>query len=352
MNPDLRAKLEKYLSSYSDITEKLSTQEVYSDREMMKTLNQELTQLEPSVKLFQKYLDLEKSIKDTKEILDDEDKEMRSIAQEELKCYQEELNITEKKIVETTVQKDPNDTRDIYMEIRAGTGGEEAAIFAGDLFKMYSKFSEKNNWEIEILNSNVSDHGGFKEIIFKVIGNSVYSNLKFESGTHRVQRVPNTETQGRVHTSASTVAVLPIIEKIDDISINPADLRIDTYRASGAGGQHVNKTDSAVRITHLPTGIVSECQDGRSQHKNKAKALEYLHSRLLSAEQDKQKKDTDESRRKQVGTGDRSERIRTYNFPQGRVTDHRINLTLYKLEQLIEGDIEPLIEALTAESQK
>tara|TARA_B100001057_G_scaffold218821_1_gene219011 strand:+ start:804 stop:1862 length:1059 start_codon:yes stop_codon:yes gene_type:complete len=352
MNPDLRAKLEKYLSSYSDITEKLSTQEVYSDREMMKTLNQELTQLEPSVKLFQKYLDLEKSIKDTKEILDDEDKEMRSIAQEELKSYQEELSITEKKIVETTVQKDPNDTRDIYMEIRAGTGGEEAAIFAGDLFKMYSKFSEKNNWEIEILNSNVSDHGGFKEIIFKVIGNSVYSNLKFESGTHRVQRVPNTETQGRVHTSASTVAVLPIIEKIDDININPADLRIDTYRASGAGGQHVNKTDSAVRITHLPTGIVSECQDGRSQHKNKAKALEYLHSRLLSVEQDKQKKDTDESRRKQVGTGDRSERIRTYNFPQGRVTDHRINLTLYKLEQLIEGDIEPLIEALTAESQK
>ena len=352
MNPDLRAKLEKYLSSYTDITAKLSTQEVYSDRELMKTLNQELTQLEPSVKLFQKYLDLEKSIKDTIEMLDDEDKEMRSIAQEELKSYQEKLSITEKKIVEATVQKDPNDTRDIYMEIRAGTGGEEAAIFAGDLFKMYSKFSEKNNWEIEILNSNVSDHGGFKEIIFKVIGNSVYSNLKFESGTHRVQRVPNTETQGRVHTSASTVAVLPIIEKIDDISINPADLRIDTYRASGAGGQHVNKTDSAVRITHLPTGIVSECQDGRSQHKNKAKALEYLHSRLLSAEQDKQKKDTDESRRKQVGTGDRSERIRTYNFPQGRVTDHRINLTLYKLEQLIEGDIEPLIEALTAESQK
>tara|TARA_B100000900_G_scaffold410545_1_gene428527 strand:- start:353 stop:1411 length:1059 start_codon:yes stop_codon:yes gene_type:complete len=352
MNPDLRAKLEKYLSSYTDITAKLSTQEVYSDRELMKTLNQELTQLETGVKLFQKYLDIEKSIKDTREILNDEDKEIRSIAQEELSTYEQELNITEKKIIAATVQKDPNDSRDIYMEIRAGTGGEEAAIFAGDLFKMYSKFSEKNKWEIEILNSNVSDHGGFKEIIFKIIGNSVYSNLKFESGTHRVQRVPNTETQGRVHTSASTVAVLPIIEKIDDIDINPADLRIDTYRASGAGGQHVNKTDSAVRITHLPTGIVSECQDGRSQHKNKAKALEYLHSRLLSAEQDKQKKDTDESRKKQVGTGDRSERIRTYNFPQGRVTDHRINLTLYKLEQLIEGNIEPLIEALTTESQK
>ena len=352
MNPDLRAKLEKYLSGYEDITEKLSTPEVYSDRDLMKTLNQELSQLEPGVKLFQKYIDIENSIKDTKEILDDDDKEIRSIALEELKSYEKELNSTEKKIIEVTVEKDPNDSRDIYMEIRAGTGGEEAAIFAGDLFKMYSKFSEKNKWEIEILNSNMSDHGGFKEIIFKIIGNSVYSNLKFESGTHRVQRVPNTETQGRVHTSASTVAVLPIIEQVDDIDINPADLRIDTYRASGAGGEHVNKTDSAVRITHLPTGIVSECQDGRSQHKNKAKALEYLHSKLLSAEQDKQKKDTDESRKKQVGTGDRSERIRTYNFPQGRVTDHRINLTLYKLEQLIEGDIEPLIEALTEESQK
>ena len=352
MNPDLRAKLEKYLSSYKDITERLSTPEVYSDRNLMKTLNQELTQLEPGVKLFQKYLDLEKSIKDTSEVLNDDDKEIRSIAQEELKSYEEELSSTERKIIEATVEKDPNDSRDIYMEIRAGTGGEEAAIFAGDLFKMYSKFSEKNKWEIEILNSNISDHGGFKEIIFKIVGNAVYGNLKFESGTHRVQRVPNTETQGRVHTSASTVAVLPIIDQVDEIDINPADLRIDTYRASGAGGQHVNKTDSAVRITHLPTGIVSECQDGRSQHKNKAKALEYLHSRLLSAEQDKQKKDTDESRKKQVGTGDRSERIRTYNFPQGRVTDHRINLTLYKLEQLIEGDIEPLIEALTEESQK
>ncbi len=352
MNPDLRAKLEKHLSSYSDITEKLSSPEVYSDRNLMKTLNQELTKLEPGVKLFQKYLNIEKSIKDTQEILGDEDKEIRSIAEEELKSYREELDSTERKIVEVTVEKDPNDSRDIYMEIRAGTGGEEAAIFAGDLFKMYSKFSEKNKWEIEILNSNVSDHGGFKEIIFKIIGSSVYSHLKFESGTHRVQRVPNTETQGRVHTSASTVAVLPIIEQIDEIDINPADLRIDTYRASGAGGQHVNKTDSAVRITHLPTGIVSECQDGRSQHKNKAKALEYLHSRLLSAEQDKQKKDTDENRKKQIGSGDRSERIRTYNFPQGRVTDHRINLTLYKLEQLIEGDIEPLLEALIKESQK
>ena len=277
---------------------------------------------------------------------------MIAIAQDELNNYEKELKVVEIKIIEATVEKDPNDSRDVYMEIRAGTGGEEAAIFSGDLFKMYSRFSERNKWDIEVINSNISDHGGFKEIIFKVIGKNVYSQLKFESGTHRVQRVPDTETQGRVHTSASTVAVLPIVEQVDDIEINPADLRIDTYRASGAGGQHVNKTDSAVRITHLPTGIVSECQDDRSQHKNKAKALEYLHSRLLSAEQEKQKKDTDESRKKQIGSGDRSERIRTYNFPQGRITDHRINLTLYKLEQVIDGNIEPVIDALTEESTK
>ena len=352
MNQELREKLESNISSYKDITNQLSTPEVYSDRVLMKSLNQKLTKLEPGVKLFQKYLNIENSITDTQELLEDDDKEIRYIAQEELKNYKQELKEIENKIIEVTVEKDPNDSRDIYMEIRAGTGGEEAAIFAGDLYKMYSKFSEKNKWDIEIINSNISDHGGFKEIIFKIIGTNVYSNLKFESGTHRVQRVPNTETQGRVHTSASTVAVLPIVEKVDVIDINPADLRIDTYRASGAGGQHVNKTDSAVRVTHIPTGIVSECQDDRSQHKNKAKAMEYLHSRLLSAKQEKQKKDTDESRKKQVGSGDRSERIRTYNFPQGRVTDHRINLTLYKLEQLIEGDIEPLIEALIEESRK
>ena len=352
MNQELREKLESHISSYKDITNQLSTPEVYSDRVLMKSLNQKLTKLEPGVKLFQKYLNIENSITDIQQLLEDDDKEIRNIAQEELKNYKQELKEIENKIIEVTVEKDPNDSRDIYMEIRAGTGGEEAAIFAGDLYKMYSKFSEKKKWDIEIINSNISDHGGFKEVIFKIIGINVYSNLKFESGTHRVQRVPNTETQGRVHTSASTVAVLPIVEKVDIIDINPADLRIDTYRASGAGGQHVNKTDSAVRVTHIPTGIVSECQDDRSQHKNKAKAMEYLHSRLLSAKQEKQKKDTDESRKKQVGSGDRSERIRTYNFPQGRVTDHRINLTLYKLEQLIEGDIEPLIEALTEESRK
>ncbi|MEL0172285.1 MAG: peptide chain release factor 1 [Gammaproteobacteria bacterium] len=352
MTPDLRSKLEKNLSSYKDITQKLSTPEIYSDQTKMKSLNQELSKLEQSVKLFQKFLYIEKSISETQELLNDDDKEMIAIARDELDGYEKELKQVELKIIEATIEKDPNDSRDIYMEIRAGTGGEEAAIFAGDLFKMYAKFAEKNKWSVEIINSNVSDHGGFKEIIYKVMGNNVYSFLKFESGTHRVQRVPDTETQGRVHTSASTVAVLPIVDQVDDIEINPADLRIDTYRASGAGGQHVNKTDSAVRITHLPTGIVSECQDDRSQHKNKAKALEYLHSRLLSAEQEKQKKDTDESRKKQIGSGDRSERIRTYNFPQGRVTDHRINLTLYKLDQLIEGNIEPLIDSLIEESRK
>jgi len=352
MTPDLRSKLEKNLSSYKDITQKLSTPEIYSDQTKMRALNQELSKLEQSVKLFQKFLYIEKSISETQELLNDDDKEMIAIAKDEIDGYEKELKQVELKIIEAAIEKDPNDSRDIYMEIRAGTGGEEAAIFAGDLFKMYAKFAEKNKWSVEIINSNVSDHGGFKEIIYKVMGNNVYSYLKFESGTHRVQRVPDTETQGRVHTSASTVAVLPIIDQVDDIEINPADLRIDTYRASGAGGQHVNKTDSAVRITHLPTGIVSECQDDRSQHKNKAKALEYLHSRLLSAEQEKQKKDTDENRKKQIGSGDRSERIRTYNFPQGRVTDHRINLTLYKLDQLIEGNIEPLIDSLIEESRK
>ncbi len=352
MNQDLRLRLENDLSSYQDITDKLSSPDVYADKDLMKNLNQELTRLEPIVKLFQKYLQSEQMIKDAKALLDDNDKEMQQIAQEEVDQHTKDILEIENKIILATVEKDPNDSRDVYMEIRAGTGGEEAAIFAGDLYKMYTKYSEKNKWKVEIINSNVSDHGGFKEIIFKVSGKNVYSFLKFESGTHRVQRVPDTETQGRIHTSASTVAVLPIIDVIDDIEINPADLRIDTYRASGAGGQHVNKTDSAVRITHIPTGIVSECQDDRSQHKNKAKAMEYLHSRLLSAQQEKQKKDTDENRKKQIGSGDRSERIRTYNFPQGRVTDHRINLTLYKLEQLIEGNIEPLIEALLEESQK
>ena len=262
-----------------------------------------------------------------------------------------EKNIAKKNILEDyfeneLVDKDPNDSKDIFLEIRAGTGGDEAAIFSGDLFKMYSKYAEKNSWDIELLNVTESDHGGYKELILKVTGVNVYGQLKFESGTHRVQRVPNTETQGRIHTSASTVAVLPAVDEIDQIAINPSDLRIDTYRASGAGGQHINKTDSAVRITHIPSGTVSECQDGRSQHKNKAQAMSMLHSRLLMSEQEQRKKNTAEERKSLIGSGDRSERVRTYNFPQGRITDHRINLTLYKLDHILEGNIEPLIDEL------
>ena len=244
------------------------------------------------------------------------------------------------------VEKDPNDAKDVFLEIRAGTGGDEAAIFVGDLHKMYTKFSEKQSWNIEMLSQTESDHGGFKEIMFKISGDDVYGSLKFESGAHRVQRVPETETQGRVHTSAATVAVLPVIDEIDEININPADLRIDTYRASGAGGQHVNKTDSAVRITHLPTGTVAECQDGRSQHKNKAQAMEMLYSKLLMEKQERQKQETANERKNLIGSGDRSERIRTYNFPQGRLTDHRINLTLYKLDTIMDGNIEHVVDEL------
>ena len=259
--------------------------------------------------------------------------------------------IIEDKIKFEVRPKDPLDCKNVIIEIRAGAGGDEAALFASDLLRMYLRYCERKKWNMEIINKNEIGLGGVKEVIASISGKDIYSFMKFESGVHRVQRVPATETSGRVHTSTATVVVLPEADDVE-IEINEKDLRIDTYRASGAGGQHVNKTDSAVRVTHIPTGIVSECQDDRSQHKNKAKAMEYLHSRLLSAKQEKQKKDTDESRKKQVGSGDRSERIRTYNFPQGRVTDHRINLTLYKLEQLIEGDIEPLIEALIEEFRK
>ena len=268
------------------------------------------------------------------------------IAEEDIERNTAKKIILEGYFENELVDKDPNDAKDIFLEIRAGTGGDEAAIFSGDLFKMYSKYAEKNSWEIELLNVTESDHGGYKELILKVTGTEVYGQLKFESGTHRVQRVPNTETQGRIHTSASTVAVLPAVDEIDQIAINPSDLRIDTYRASGAGGQHINKTDSAVRITHIPSGTVSECQDGRSQHKNKAQAMSMLYSRLLMHEQEQRKKDTAEERKILIGSGDRSERIRTYNFPQGRITDHRINLTLYKLDQILEGNIEPLIDEL------
>ena len=346
MNSKLIQKLDELYSKHKSISDQLKDENIYQDHVLLKKLNQEFSKIDPIIKKYNDYKATIESIRESEKFLSEKDKELRKMAEDDISANNKIKNSLEEYFENELVDKDPNDSRDAFVEIRAGTGGEEAAIFVGDLFKMYSKFSEKNSWVIELLNVTESDHGGYKELILKITGVDVYGNLKYESGTHRVQRVPDTETQGRIHTSASTVAVLPTIDEIDQIDINPADLRIDTYRASGAGGQHVNKTDSAVRITHIPTGTVSECQDGRSQHKNKAQALSILHSKLLMQEQEQQKKNTAEERKNIVGSGDRSERIRTYNYPQGRITDHRINLTLYKLEQILEGNIETLIEEL------
>ena len=346
MNKKLIEKLNELVSKHKMITEQLADEKIYQDHALLKKLNQEFAKIDPIIKIYNEYKSILISIEESKSFVNDKDKDLKRIAEEDIIANSTIRDSLEKHLENELVDKDPNDSKDAFVEIRAGTGGEEAAIFVGDLFKMYSKFSEKNKWDIELLNVTESDHGGYKELILKVVGNDVYGSLKFESGTHRVQRVPNTETQGRIHTSASTVAVLPAVDEIDQIDINPADLRIDTYRASGAGGQHVNKTDSAVRVTHIPTGTVSECQDGRSQHKNKAQAMSILHSKLLMFEQEQQRKNTAEERKNIVGSGDRSERIRTYNYPQGRITDHRINLTLYKLEHILEGNIDALIEEL------
>ena len=344
MNEKLIAKLNEICSKHKTISEQLEDQSIYQDHALLKKLNKEFSKIDPIVNKFRSYENLVDSIEESKLFL--KDKELRMMAEEDIEKNTAEKNILEIYFENELVDKDPNDPKDVFLEIRAGTGGDEAAIFAGDLFKMYSKYAEKNSWDIELLNVTESDHGGYKELILKVTGINVYGQLKFESGTHRVQRGPDTETQGRIHTSASTVAVLPAIDEIDQIAINPSDLRIDTYRASGAGGQHINKTDSAVRITHIPSGTVSECQDGRSQHKNKAQAMSMLYSRLLMHEQEQRKKDTAEERKSLIGSGDRSERVRTYNFPQGRITDHRINLTLYKLDHIMEGNIEPLVDEL------
>jgi len=279
------------------------------------------------------------------------DPELRQIAREELEEGNSRLERLEQELQLLLLPRDPNDDNNIFLEIRAGTGGDEAAIFAGDLFRMYQKYVEGRGWSMEILNDNQGEHGGFKEIIARVAGQGAYSRFKFESGTHRVQRVPETESQGRIHTSACTVAILPEVEGVEEININPADLRTDTFRASGAGGQHVNKTDSAIRITHLPSGIVVECQDERSQHKNRARAMSLLQARLLDTQVAEQEAEHAATRKLLVGSGDRSERIRTYNYPQGRVTDHRINLTLYKLDEIIEGGLEQIIEPLINEYQ-
>ncbi|MDE2089104.1 MAG: peptide chain release factor 1, partial [Gammaproteobacteria bacterium] len=281
----------------------------------------------------------------------DSDPHMRALAEEEIKQLEPRLEALDREILVLLLPADPHDRGNVFLEIRAGAGGDEAALFAGDLHRMYARYAEARGWKVEIMNASPGEHGGYKEIIARVVGQGVYSRLKFESGVHRVQRVPATEAQGRIHTSTCTVAVLPEVAEVEQVTINPADLKTDTFRASGAGGQHVNKTDSAVRITHLPTGIVVECQDERSQHKNRARAMGLLAARLLAAEREKQTAEQAQARRLQVGTGDRSERIRTYNFPQGRLTDHRINLTLYQLGAILEGDLDPLIEPLIREHQ-
>lgn len=351
MHINLQKKLEILLNRHQFLTEQLSSLEVMTDINQFRSLSKEQSYLEPIAHCFKEYKAVEQAHQHAKTLLHDPDKAMRDLAEEEFKQAQEQMEKLEKKLEILLLPSDPHDGKNIFVEIRAAAGGEEAAIFAGDLFRMYARYAERMKWTVEVIHESRADRGGYKEIIGRISGQNVYSHLKFESGAHRVQRVPETEAQGRIHTSTCTVAVLPEVDEIESIQINPADLRVDTYRASGAGGQHVNKTDSAIRITHQPTGLVVECQDERSQHKNRAKAMSLLQSRLLQAEQEKQRKAQAQTRRNLVGTGDRSERIRTYNYPQSRITDHRIQLTLYNLSAVMEGDLGELIQILIKEHQ-
>lgn len=351
MKDSIKLKLESLVERHEEISGLLSDPETMANQNKFRELSQEYAQLEPVVANFNSYTACSDAIEDAKSMLKEDDAEMREMAKEELAAAQEESEQLELTLQKLLLPKDENDSRNIYLEIRAGTGGDEAAIFSGDLFRMYTRYAESRRWGVEVINTQEGEHGGYKEAIVRIIGDGAYSRLKFESGAHRVQRVPETESQGRIHTSACTVAVLPEVDEIDAIAINPADLKVDTYRSQGAGGQHVNTTDSAIRITHLPTGIVVECQEERSQHKNRAKAMSVLQSRIMAAQQEKQDAEQAETRKSLVGSGDRSERIRTYNYPQGRVTDHRINLTLYKLDEIMEGSLEQVIEPLINEYQ-
>jgi peptide chain release factor 1 len=320
-----------------------------SDANRFRDLSREYAQLEPLVSSLKSYDDATKSLTAAEALL--RDPEMRELAESEVASLRHDREALEQQLHVLLLPKDPRDEANLFLEVRAGTGGDEAAIFAGDLFRMYARYAERRSWQVEILSSSPGEHGGYKEIVARVEGKGAFSKLKFESGTHRVQRVPDTESQGRIHTSAATVAILPDAGEIEDVELKDADLKVDTFRASGAGGQHVNKTDSAIRITHLPSGIVVECQDERSQHKNRARALSLLKARLLDEQRAKQNAEQAESRRLQVGSGDRSQRIRTYNFPQGRITDHRINLTLYRLPEILDGNIDVLVDPLTQEFQ-
>ncbi|MGV6815799.1 MAG: peptide chain release factor 1 [Thiotrichales bacterium] len=344
-------KLDGLNDRFEEITGLLADPDVIADQNQFRSLSQEYGQLEPVIKTFNEYRQAQEDLATTEEMMNESDPEMREMAAEERKALMAQIESLEQELQKHLLPKDPHDQSNVFLEIRAGTGGDEAAIFAGDLFKLYSRYAERQRWQIEVLSENPGEHGGYKEIISRIIGQGAYSRLKFESGAHRVQRVPETESQGRIHTSAATVAVMPEAEEVEAQEINSADLRVDTFRASGAGGQHVNKTDSAIRLTHLPTGIVVECQDERSQHKNRARAMSLLAAKLLEADRQKQQAEESAMRKSLVGSGDRSERIRTYNFPQGRVTDHRINLTLYKLDEVLAGDLDQIIEPLLNEYQ-
>ncbi|MCH6550051.1 MAG: peptide chain release factor 1 [Proteobacteria bacterium] len=351
MKASIRNRLEFVRDRHEELSGLLSDPDIINDQNQFRDLSREYSKLETVVGLFQKYESLGEDIAAAEEMANDADDEIRKMGQEELASLNECRGELLLDLQKALIPRDPRDDSNVYLEIRAGTGGDEAAIFAGDLFRMYSKYAEAMHWSLEIVSAREGEHGGYKEIISRISGKGIYARLKFESGAHRVQRVPATESQGRIHTSACTVAVLPEADEVEEIEINTADLRVDTYRASGAGGQHVNKTDSAVRLTHLPTGIVVECQDQRSQHKNRARAMSLLRAKLLDAELSQRASEQAESRRLQVGSGDRSERIRTYNYPQGRVTDHRINLTLYKLAEVLEGNLDQLIQPLVSEYQ-
>lgn len=349
MKESIRGRLEQSRERFEEIAGLLADAEIIADQDKFRDLSREYSRLEPVMELFRRYDALGDDLAAAEEMAGDDDDDVREMGRDEVESISASRETLLTELQQSLVPPDPHDESNVYLEVRAGTGGDEAAIFAGDLFRMYSRYAETQGWKVELLSEREGEHGGYKEVVASLSGNGIYGRLKFESGAHRVQRVPATESQGRIHTSACTVAVLPEPDEIEAVEINSADLRIDTYRASGAGGQHVNKTDSAVRITHLPSGIVVECQDERSQHKNKARAMSLLQARLMDAEVSAQATEQAEQRRLLVGSGDRSERIRTYNFPQGRVTDHRINLTLYKLDEILAGDVDPVIQPLVDE---
>ena len=351
MIESILSKLSEVSERYVEIENLLSQPDITSNQENYIKLSKEYSDLSPIVKAFKDYVQSESSIDEAKQLVKDGDPEIREMAEIEIEDLTTSILALETEIKRLLLPKDPDDSKDVFLEVRAGAGGDEAALFAGDLFRMYSRLSERNNWNMDVVSIREGDHGGYKELVTRIEGNDVYKQLKFEAGVHRVQRVPATESQGRVHTSACSVAVLPEMDEIDEISIDKSDLRVDTFRASGAGGQHVNKTDSAVRLTHIPTGIVVECQDGRSQHKNKEKALSLLQSKLLDAEREKKDTEQAENRKVMVGSGDRSEKIRTYNFPQNRITDHRIEMSVHNLPAFLDGDMEEMISSLLEENQ-